>query len=64
MPDNRLPKKLLFGEVKGLRPPGCPRSSFNDVALCDFQSCRMSRPYKDTKDRLLWRLVLHVSSSS
>ena len=33
MPSNRLPKKLLFGEVKGLRPPGRPRSSFNDVAL-------------------------------
>ncbi len=32
MPNNRLPKKLLFGEVKGLCPCGCPRSSFNDVA--------------------------------
>ncbi len=32
MPNDRLPKKLLFGEVKGLRPPGRPRSSFNDVA--------------------------------
>ena len=26
MPDEILPKKLLFGEVKGLRPPGRPRS--------------------------------------
>ena len=33
MPNDRLPKKLLFGEVKGLCPPGRPRSSFNDVAL-------------------------------
>ena len=33
MPNDRLPKKLLFGEVKGLRPPGRPRSRFNDVAL-------------------------------
>ena len=33
MPNNRLDKKLLFGRVKGLRPPGRPRSSFNDVAL-------------------------------
>ena len=23
--DDRLPKKLLFGQVKGRRPPGCPR---------------------------------------
>ncbi len=35
MPNDRLPKKLLFGEVKGLRSPGRPRSSFNDVALRD-----------------------------
>ena len=55
MPNNRLPKKLLFGEVKGLRPPGRPRSSFNDVALRDCQNCRVSRPYRDAQDRLLWR---------
>ena len=52
---DRLPKKLLFGEVKGLRPPGRPRSSFNDVALRDCQNCRISRPYRDAQDRLLWR---------
>ena len=51
----RLPKKLLFGEVKGLRPPGRPRSSFNDVALCDCQNCLIGRPYRDAQDGLLWR---------
>jgi len=55
MPNDRLPKKLLFGEVKGLRPPGRPTSSFNDVALRDCQNCRFSRPYRDAQDRLLWR---------
>jgi len=55
MPNDRLPKKLLFGEVKVLRPPGRPRSSFNDVALHDCQNCRISRPYRDAQDRLLWR---------
>jgi len=55
MLNDRLPKKLLFGEVKGLRPPGRPRSSFNDVALRDCQHCRISRPYRDAQDRLLWR---------
>ncbi len=35
MPNDRLAKKLLFGEVKGLCPPGRPGSSFNDVALRD-----------------------------
>ena len=55
MPNDRLPKKLLFGEIKGLRPPGRPRSSFNDVALRDCLNCRISRPYRDAQIRLLWR---------
>ena len=55
MLDDRLPKKLLFGQVKGRRPPGGPRSSFNDVALRDCQNCRINRPYRDAQNRLLWR---------
>ena len=47
MPNDRLPKKLLFGQVKGLRPPGRPRSSFNDVALHDCQTRRIGRAYRD-----------------
>ncbi len=35
MPNDRLPKKLLFGEVK-----------VNDVALRDCQNCRVSRMHK------------------
>jgi hypothetical protein len=37
----RMPndKKLLFRQVKGLCPPGRPRSNFNDVALHDCQTC-------------------------
>ncbi len=55
MPNDRLPKKPLFGQVKGLRPPGRPRSSFNDVTLHDFQTRRISEPYRDAQDRLLWK---------
>ena len=33
MPDDRLSKKVLFGQVKGCRPLGRPRLSFNDVTL-------------------------------
>ena len=55
MPNDRLPKKLLFGEVKGLRPPGRSRSSFNDDALRDCQNCQIGRPYRDAQDRLLWK---------
>ncbi len=50
---NRLPKNLLFGQVKGLRSPGRPRSSLNVVTLHDFQTHGISRPYRDAQDRLL-----------
>ena len=55
MPNDTLPKKLLFGEVKGLRPPGRPRSSFNGVVVYDCQTCSISRAYRDAQDKLLWR---------
>ena len=45
---------LLIGEVKGPCPPGCRRSSFDDVALSDCQKRRMRRLYRDAQDRLLW----------
>ena len=57
MPDDRLPKKLLFGQVTGHRPPGCPRSSFNDVAVPESQLCCMPKPYKDAQNRMLWRIA-------
>ena len=43
MPDDRLPKKLFFGQAKGSRPGGCPRFSFNDVAMRDCQLHRMTK---------------------
>ena len=55
MPNDRMPNKLSFGRVKGPRPPGRPRSSFNDVALHDCQTCQIGRPYRDAQDRQLWR---------
>ena len=32
-----------------------PRSSFNDVAVRDCQLRRITKPYKDAQNRLLWR---------
>ena len=55
MLNDRLPKKLLFGQVKGSHPSGRPRLRFNDVALSDRHECRIARPYKDAQNRLLWR---------
>ena len=52
---DRLHNKLLFGQVKGRRPPCCPRSSFNDVAVRDCRLRRITKPYKDAQNRLLWR---------
>ena len=59
MPNDRLPKKLLFGEVTsqlvGPCLPDRPGSSLNDVALYDCQNCGIRRPYRDAQNRLLWR---------
>ena len=55
MPNDRLPRKLLFGQVKGSRPSGRPRLSLNDVASSDCHDCRITRPYKDAQNGLLWR---------
>ena len=55
MPDDRLPQTLLFGEIRGLRPPGRPGYCFNEVALRDCRSCRMSSPLRDAQNKLLWK---------
>ena len=49
----RMPKKLLFGQVKGTRPSGRPRLSYNDVASSDCHECCITRPYKDAQNTLL-----------
>ena len=54
VPNDRLPKKLLFGQVKGTRPSGRPKLSYNDVASSDCHECRITWPYKDAHNRLLW----------
>ena len=47
MPDHRLLQKLFFGQLKS-----CPRSSFNDVAVCDCQLCCVAKSYKDPQAAL------------
>ena len=56
MPNDRLLKTLLFGQVKGTRPSGRPTPNYNDVASSDCHECRITRPYKDAQNRLLWRV--------
>ena len=55
MPDDRLPKKLFLGEIKGAHPPDHPRSSFNDAVLRDCQNCHINRAHRDAQNKLLWR---------
>jgi len=63
MPDDRLPEKLLFGEVKGLRPPGRPRSSFNYVIVKTVVLVGLIGMHK-TGCSGETRLVLQIPSSS
>ena len=51
MPNDRLPKMLLFGEFKGLHQPGRLRSTFADVVLRLCHSCHINRGYRDAQNR-------------
>ena len=44
MPDDRLPKKLLVGQVKGCRPPNCRRGhdKHGSTASRMFTNCRVA----------------------
>ncbi len=65
MPNNRLPKKLLFGEVKGLRPPGLPRSFSLMLHYLIVKIVKLVAPTGMHKPDCSGetRLVLHVPSS-
>ena len=55
MIDCRLPKVMLFGQVKGSHPPGRPRKIWNDIVLSDFQQLNILRPYRDAMNKPAWR---------
>lgn len=43
MPENRLPKRILFGELTtGTRPRGRPKKRFRDHLKCVLSSCRIN----------------------
>ena len=44
MLDSKLPKVMLFGQVKGSKPPGRPRKFWNDIVLSDFQQIEHYTP--------------------
>ena len=59
MPNDRLPKKLLSGEIKGLRPPDRCRSGFDDhsrrCVRVTVKVVEFGRLYRDAQARLLWK---------
>ena len=55
MLDTRLPKVMLFGQVKGNPPVGRPRKIWNDIVLSDFQRLNIQRPYRDAQNKPAWR---------
>ena len=61
MPDDRLPEKLLFGQVKGRRPPDCPRSSFNDVAVRDCQLHRIKQSFLSILVKCIYAMQLTIT---
>ncbi len=65
MPNDTLPKKLLFRKARELCPPGCPRSRISDVVLhavnhiISIELMGMLRPDCFAESRL----ALHTPSS-
>ena len=55
MSDSRLPKKVLYGQVKGKRAVGRPRTIWNDVLLSDTHSLNIRRPHYDAQNKSAWR---------
>ena len=55
MPDTRLPKKVLYGQVKGKGVVGRPRKIWNDVLLSDTQRLNIRRPHTDAQNKSAWK---------
>ena len=58
MPDNRLPKQILYGQLKdGQRRQGGPKKRFKDQAKVTLKKCRIQPSNLETlaADRTAWR---------
>ena len=62
MPDNRLPKKLFFGELQhGERSLGCPKKRYKDTLKGSLKAFKMDLDtwQKAAQDRNKWRAAIH-----
>ena len=65
MGDNRLPKRLLFGELLTVRPSHGPRLCWRDVVLRDIQRLGLDALnwYDVAQDRSRWHDLCSTISS-
>ena len=67
MPDHRLPKKLLFGELQqGKRSVGCPKKRFKDTLKASLKAFGISQTAWEqaAEDRDSWRAALHQGAQA
>ena len=53
--NSRVPKVMLFGQIKGSNPPDQPSKICNDIVLSDFHQLNIRRPYCDAHDQPAWQ---------
>ena len=51
----RLPKKVLYGQVKGGGVVGRPQKIWNDVLLSDTQILNITCPHSDAQNKSAWK---------
>ena len=59
MPDDRLPKKLLFGWLPQRRPAHGPRLRWKDRVTADLKQLGVTDWYQVSHDRAAWRTICH-----
>ena len=67
MPDERLPKKLLFGELQeGKRSQGCPKKRFKDTLKASLKAFNIDHgTWEQTaQDRGAWRSAVHKGAKT
>ena len=67
LPDHRLPKQVLYGELcKGSRPLGCPIKRFKDTCKRDLQAFHIpvDKWRELAQKRLAWKSSVRTGASS
>ena len=59
MPEDRLPYKVLFGQLPGPGVRGRPRDSWKSIVLKDLTELNITSSwFGSTADRIAWRQVI------